>query len=375
MPLSRRQLIGSSLLAPLALSASTLTDARRSTLAPSIASTLIDGLGFPGGRSLDEDALLIPRELQDIRESALVASHLTVGPVGSMPPLAAFEKTVRSIMRWEQEIDSYGDTLSRIRNAPDIDAAGKAGTTGLIYGLQDGVLFEDDLERLTALARMGVRIIQPTYNRRNLLGDGCMETANAGLSRTGVAAIERMNDLNILIDLSHCGRRTTANAIAASSQPVSFTHTGCHALAEHPRHRTDSEIRAVSDSGGVTGIFIMPYLAKGAQPTAADVIHHIEHAVKTGGEDHVAIGTDGSISPTEVSPEFVENFRDITQRRAELGIAAPYETETGYLFASDLNGPDRFVTLAGLLLDRGHSDTAVAKIMGGNLRRLFGEVW
>jgi membrane dipeptidase len=202
-----------------------------------------------------------------------------------------------------------------------------------------------------------------------------MEPADAGLSRTGVESIERMNELNILIDLSHCGRQTAADAIAASKRPVSFTHTGMYALAEHPRHRTDDELKAVADTGGVIGIYIMPYLAKGKQPTADDVIAHLEHAVKVVGEDHVALGTDGTISPTTLTDEYRENFKNMTRRRAELGIAAPYETETGYLFASDLNMPARFETLAERLLARGHSETRIEKLLGANLLRLFTESW
>ena len=91
--------------------------------------------------------------------------------------------------------------------------------------------------------------------------------------------------------------------------------------------------------------------------------------------DHVSMGTDGTISPTTVTPEFIENFRKSTQRRAELGIAAPFETETGYLFASDLNTPQRFETLADLLLARGHSETRVEKLLGANLMRLFNDSW
>ena len=245
----------------------------------------------------------------------------------------------------------------------------------MIYGLQVGVAFEDDLDRLEALQQLGIRVIQPTYNRRNLLGDGCMEPADAGLSRAGKEAIERMNTLDILVDLSHCGRQTAADAIAVSNRPVSFTHTGCYALAEHPRHRTDDEMKAVADTGGVIGIYIMPYLAKGKQPTAADVIAHIEHALDVVGEDHVSIGTDGRTSPTELTDEYIEQFRKITARRKRLGIAAPFETETGYLFANDLNTPERFETLAGMLLARGHSETRVQKILGANLLRLFGEIW
>ncbi|GAG53743.1 unnamed protein product, partial [marine sediment metagenome] len=139
----------------------------------------------------------------------------------------------------------------------------------------------------------------------------------------GHESIERMNELGILVDLSHCGRRTAADAISTSQRPVSFTHTGMYTLANHPRHRSDEELKAVAESGGVIGIFVMPYLAKGDQPTADDVIMHLEHAIKIAGEDHVSMGTDGAISPTTLTPEFIENFRKTTRLRAEMGIAAP----------------------------------------------------
>lgn len=338
-------------------------------------SVIIDGLGFPGGLNPDEAAALSSSEVAHVRQSGLSAVHLTVGDVGTMPPLVAFEKVVRSVARWEAEIAAHPETFSPVRTAEDIRAARSAGKTGLCYGLQDGVSFEDDPDRLDTLHWLGVRVIQPTYNRRNLLGDGCMEPADAGLSRSGVEAIERMQSLGILVDLSHCGRRTAADAIAAARRPVAFTHTGCFALAEHPRHRSDAELKAVADTGGVSGIFIMPYLAKGRQPTAADVIAHLEHAIDVAGEDHVAIGTDGHVSPTELTDAYREQFRDITRKRRELGIAAPFETEDGYLFASDLNTPRRFETLADMLLERGHSEARVEKILGGNLLRVFGEAW
>src|SRR5262249_28976392 len=147
-------------------------------------------------------------------------------PVGSTPPDTAFVQAVREILYWESEIDRSPQRLTRIRAAADITAAKEAKCTGLIYGFQDGVTFETDLTRLNDLHRLGIRIIQPTYNRRNLLGDGCMEPSDAGLSRAGVEAIQRMNELGILVDLSHCGRRTAADAIKTSKVPVAFTHTG-----------------------------------------------------------------------------------------------------------------------------------------------------
>lgn len=336
---------------------------------------VIDGLGSPGSLETESGEPLTAAEVSDVAKSGLTALNVTVGEVGTMPPLAAFESVVRGISRWEREIDSHANVLARVRSVADIEAAKAAGRTGLVYGLQDGVCFEDDPDRLDILHGLGIRVVQPTYNRRNLLGDGCMEPANAGLSLAGRAAIERMNALGIMVDMSHCGRRTAADAFEVSTKPVSFTHTGCYALAEHPRHRTDEEIRRASDSGGVTGIFIMPYLAKGSQPTAADVIRHVEHAIDVGGEDHVAIGTDGNVSPSVLTPEYVAAFRESVRRRKELGIAAPFETEEGYLFAADLNTPRRFETLADLMLAGGFSERRVEKVLGGNLLRVFGACW
>jgi len=375
MPLTRRNFLSLSIASALTATASPALFAANPATSLYDSSIIIDGLGFPGGLSVDEAALLNTQELEDVVNSGLTATHITVGSVGTMTPLSAFEKIVRDIARWDREIDRHPESLIRIRSASDIQSARIGGRTGLIYGLQDGVSFEDDPDRLSALHQLGVRIIQPTYNRRNLLGDGCMEAADAGLSRTGIDTIERMNKLGILLDLSHCGRRTAADSISISNRPVSFTHTGCYALAEHPRHRTDEEMKAVADSGGVVGIYIMPYLAKGKQPTAEDVILHIEHAIRVAGEDHVSMGTDGTISATKLTTEFIEKFKKTTRKRKQLGIAAPFETETGYLFANELNTPRRFETLTGLLLDRGHSEARVKKIMGGNLVRLFEESW
>lgn len=338
-------------------------------------STVIDGLGAPGEMDTNWERPLTPAQLADVAASGLTAVHVTTGDVGKAGQLEAFASIIRGIGFWDSQIDAHPQLLARVRTADDLRSAKAARRTGLIYGLQDGVGFETDLELLMVLHQFGIRVVQPTYNRRNLLGDGCMEPADAGLSRAGHEAVARMNALGILVDLSHCGRRTAADATLASTAPVAFTHTGCAALEDHPRHRTDAELERVADGGGVVGIYVMPYLTGGRQPTAADVVAHVEHAVKVAGEDHVGIGSDGGISPTALTGEFRARFADNVRRRHAAGIAAPGETETGYLFAADLNSPRRLEILAGMLLGRGHGPERVAKILGGNFRRLFETVW
>jgi membrane dipeptidase len=334
---------------------------------------VIDGLGGLGNS--ETMGPVTDAQVQDIRNSGLTCVHLTMRPNGTTSPDTAFTQAVINIGQMESEIDSHPEVLTRIRGVADILEARQAGRTGLIYGFQDAVAFETDLSRLDELYRLGLRIVQPTYNRRNLLGDGCLEPANAGLSKTGVEAIEKMNDLGILVDLSHCGRQTAADAIKASGKPVAFTHTGSAAQNDHPRNRTDAELRAVAEKGGVSGIYFMPFLSEGRQPTAADVIRHLEHMIQVAGEEHVSIGTDGGISAEVLTPAFKERHAGFVRERREAGISAPGETEQGYLFANELNTPRRLETLAGMLSGRGHSDARIEKILGANLVRLFGDTW
>jgi membrane dipeptidase len=206
MKLNRRDFIQMTTVSTAAALAAPGLLAAKSAEAVYADSFVIDGLGFPGGRQQGERSMLNTLELEDIANSGLTATHFTVGEVGTMPSLKAFERIVVTITENEQLIDSNPEILTRVRTVDDIRAAKTANRTGLIYGLQDGVSFEDDLDRLAALSHIGIRVIQPTYNRRNLLGDGCMEPSDAGLSRDGVSAIERMNELGFLVDLSHCGR-------------------------------------------------------------------------------------------------------------------------------------------------------------------------
>jgi len=151
---------------------------------------VIDGLGGLGNSGTDGP--LTGAQVQDVRNSGLTCVHLTMRPVGTTPPDEAFTQAVINIGQMESEIDSHPGVLARIRSVADIRAAKEAGRTGLIYGFQDGVAFETDLSRLDELYRLGLRIVQPTYNRRNLLGDGCLEPANAGLSLAGVQYVLRL---------------------------------------------------------------------------------------------------------------------------------------------------------------------------------------
>ncbi|HSE12995.1 MAG TPA: membrane dipeptidase, partial [Rudaea sp.] len=201
-----------------------------------------------------------------------------------------------------------------------------------------------------------------------------LEPGNAGLSKLGRSMVEKMNARGVLLDLSHCGQRTTREGIEASTKPVAITHSGCAAVNDNPRNKRDDELRLLSERGGVIGIYVMPYLRSEGQVTADDVVKHIDYAVKVCGEDHVGIGTDGTVSAVDVTPEFRKKFAEIAAERQKRGIAAPGERPDSFTFALDLNTPRRFEKIAWLLSQRGYSDARIEKILGGNFARLFREV-
>jgi membrane dipeptidase len=231
------------------------------------------------------------------------------------------------------------------------------------------------LEPIGTFRDLGVRIVQLTYNNRNLVGDGCLEPSNGGLSRYGHSVVERLNELGILVDLSHCSQNTTAEAIQISSRPVAVTHSGCNAVARHPRGKDDAELRALAERGGVMGIYLMPFLTPGRPATAADVLDHLEHAIQVCGEDHVGIGSDLSIAPIDGSEEYWSKHREFVRRRIENDIAAPNEDPDILFTVQDLNSPRRMDLLADGLSARGHSHGRIEKVLGANWLRLFREVW
>ncbi|MCF7749733.1 dipeptidase [Bacillus subtilis subsp. subtilis] len=336
--------------------------------------TVIDTLN---GGPLDpestlEYAPLNARALADARASGLTACNVTVSGVGSY--LNDYALTMRAIAYWNGQLARHGQDLSLVRTGADLVDAKRSGHLGLIYGFQDSTPFGEDLERFETFHGLGVRIYQLTYNRRNLVGDGCLEPANAGLSRFGRALIETFDAGRALVDLSHSGQRTALEAIAASTHPVTISHTGCAALVDRPRNKTDEELRRLAERGGVAGIYLMPFLRREGQPTSADLIAHIEHAIKVCGEDHVSLGSDGIISPIDPTPEYRAAFRAFVEDRVKRGIAAPGESAEVVNFLPDLNQPDRFDRLAFLLSKRGHRDARIEKILGGNFARLFTEV-
>ena len=194
--------------------------------------------------------------VENAKASGVAAINLTV--FGD-----SFESACKYLALWERELNRHPDAFVRVRTVADLLEAQSSKRLGLIYGFQGIRLIGDDLDRLDLFSHLGVRVVLLTYNARDLAGDGCLEPGNAGLSNFGRAAVERLNSLGVVVDLGHCGQRTTADTIAHSKAPVAISHSGCQALADFPRNKRDEELRAMADRGGVFGVYLMPFVAVG----------------------------------------------------------------------------------------------------------------
>ena len=312
------------------------------------------------------------RALSDALASGLYALNVTLGHVaGSDDP---FKATEHDIAGWDRCIAMQG-CLRKIESVGDLDAAQADGQVGVIYGFQNTEMLGRDLANIDHFARLGVRIIQLTYNGRNAVGCGATVPDDTGLTGFGIEVVERLQQQRILVDLSHSSEKTCLDTLLRTTRPLAITHSACRAVADHPRNKSDTELRLLADKGGVVGIYFMPYLRLSGQPQASDLIAHIEHAIQICGEDHVGIGTDGGTSSIDDMAAYRAELEAEIAMRRSLGIGAPGETADVSLFLPDLCGPTQFQRLAELLAARGHCEARIEKILSGNFRRVMTEAW
>lgn len=327
----------------------------------------------PGDDTVPRDMDIDARALADLRTAGVAAVNVTLDYVAG--PEDPYEASLKSIAAWDTVLADHKDSLVPVRKAADIAAAHAQGKTGVIYGFQNAVQIGERLERIAEFADKGLRVIQLTYNPANMLGDGSMAPENRGLTPLGRQVVEGLNAARVMVDLSHSGERTCLDAISASKAPISINHTGCRALCDLPRNKTDAELRGVADRGGFVGIYFMPFLTKDGHPGAGDVVAHVEHALNICGEDHVGLGTDGDVTGIDDLKAYQAHLEREVADRAAAGIGATGERADTYPFVADLRGVGQFEKLAGLLSARGHGQARIDKILGGNFLRYARDVW
>lgn len=330
---------------------------------------VVDGLS----EAFDTDTPLTidPETISACRNSGMSAINFTV--VG---PGAGFEQAVAAIAGVDRAVEIHPDVFLLVRRVEDIDRARRERRLGLILGFQTTDMIGAELPRMEIFRNLGVRVMQVTYNDRNLWGDGCLEAGNAGLSNAGRTAVEKMNALGVAVDLAHSGQRTTADAISVSKRPVLISHSGCNAIYRHPRNKDDAELRALAQKGGVVGIYLMPFLDGGTGELTAEMfLKHLDHAVLICGEDHVGIGSDQGIRPINDTPKYRSDLRLEVEDRRRRGVSAPGESPDRPPFIPEFNSERRMDRIAAALSRRGYSDGTIEKVLGANFRRVLSDIW
>ena len=307
-------------------------------------------------------------------ESAAVFDSLQAGGVTAINATIAvwegYAAAMDNVATWIRRFEERNETLSQVTEVQDILDAKRDGKTGVILGWQNASPIENDLDRLDLFYRLGVRVIQLTYNERNLLGNGCWERNDDGLSHFGADAVREMNRLGILIDLSHVGDRTTLDAAELSDLPVACTHANARSFFDSQRNKTDDALRLIAEKGGVIGATAwQPFLRKGWESKLGDFIDAIEDMVERVGIDHVGIGTDYTQGQTKEWFDVLMSQQGTKplERRKE------YPEVPGH--PEGLETPDKMPAIADALLSRGFSSDEITKILGGNWLRLFKQVW
>jgi membrane dipeptidase len=266
-------------------------------------------------------------------------------------------------------VASHGDLFYRVNGPADLARAADESRIGIIFGCENSEHFAtlDDVDRYHAL---GQRVSQLTYNSQNRLGAGATDRVDGGLSDYGAAIVARMNKVGMAVDLSHCGPRTTLDAIAASSRPVLFTHATCRALnPSHPRTKTDEAIRKLAAGGGVMGIAFLRVFARDREPTTIEhVLDHFDHVVRLVGVEHVAIGSDiGPYGYDSLPRELVE----ASKANLKPGSYAFREKDD----VEGLDHPARLLDLVEGLVRRKYTDRDITAILGGNALRALTAAW
>jgi membrane dipeptidase len=276
-----------------------------------------------------------------------------------------FPLSLSHLGRYIKEIEKHPDFVPALV-AQDFREAKKHGKQAVMFQLEPQS-FGREVDRIEIAYGFGIRMALLVFNTRNYVGDGCGERTNAGLSYLGLEFVERMNELGMLIDLSHCGIQTTLDAIEASEAPVMFNHVGARALyPQMKRLKTDEELLALAKKGGVAGVSAIPnQLSGNAEQGIEDMLNHIDYLVNLIGADHVAIGLD------IVFGDHVAYHRKSAETTFKLSYIGQ-ELNAPYMYG--IESPEEWPNITRGLVSRGYSDDEIKRILGGNALRVIEEV-
>ena len=328
-------------------------------------------------RKIYDEAIVIDGLSISNWESDAVFRRLRAGNITAINATVAtwenFLQTMAHLSAWMRRFRERDDIL-QVKETADIYAAKEQGKTGIILSFQNASPIENELDRLGLFLALGVRVIQLTYHETNLLGSGCWERTDGGLSNFGVDAVREMNRLGIVIDLSHVGPKTTMDAIEMSDQPVAITHANARSFCNHPRNKEEDALKLLAEKGGVVGATSYAhFLPKGFDSTVEDFVDAIDDMVERVGIDHVAIGTDSTHDQPLEFWHYIGSQQGTKFPSTFADGSVPY-TELSFQ-PKGIDSPAEFPNLAEALVNRGYSAEDITRLLGGNWMNLFERVW
>ena len=272
--------------------------------------------------------------------------------------------TMINMARWKQAFVDHADLIMPVRTAHDIRAAKAANRVGILLGWQNSSGIEDRLDFLPLFKDMGLSVIQLTYNTQNLVGSGCWEDRDGGLSGFGKEVVEAMNRLGILIDLSHVGAKTSSDAIAHSKRPCAYTHVAPYGAFNHPRNKTDEQLREIVDRGGFVGVATYPpFMKTGAQTGLDDCVDLFEYMINVCGESQVGIGTDFTQGHDEAFFDWLRHDKGYARRANPGRGRAP--------FVQGMETLADYPRLTQAMCRRGWSESRIRGVLGENWLRFL----
>ena len=298
---------------------------------------------------------------EDMRRGGLTAANCTCSIWEN------FRGSMDQIAVWQRHFREHADLIAPVRTTADIARAKAEGRTGIILGWQNLSGIEDRLDYLGLFKALGVGVMQIAYNTQNLVGSGCYEKHDGGLSEFGHEVIAEMNRLGILCDLSHVGPKTSEDVILASTRPVAYTHCLPAGLKAHPRNKTDEQLRFIVDRGGFVGVTMFPpFLRRGVESTVDDYVEAIEYVIDLAGEDQVGIGTDFTQGYGQEFFDWITHDKGYARKLTDFGDVINPE---------GIRTVGEFPNLTATMQKRGWKESRIRKVIGGNWVRVLKDVW
>jgi membrane dipeptidase len=291
-----------------------------------------------------------------LNEGGVTATNYTIAMMHNM------SETIKRILDIEEVIADESKTVVLGTTGEDVIRAKKDGRTAIFLGFQNIQPLENDLRLLKLYHHMGVRIIQLSYHFRNAAADGGGERIDSGLSLFGISLVKELNRLGIVVDLAHVGKQSVLQAADISEDPVIASHSNPRSLVDAYQNKTDEEIKAIAEKGGVIGVTAFPRLINKDpdRATIDDLLNCIEYIDKLVGVNHVGIGLD-----------FAEGWAEYPPTRMTLMKI----DKRVYTYPPGIQTVTEFPNITKGLIQRGYSDAEIRKILGENFLRVFKKVF